>query len=174
MNNNLGYCSFPCLYDSAIAEAGPGNSIFVEVGVWCGASAEYMARKIKDSGKDIKFYCIDMWVQTPEMGHVEGDLYNVFTENLAHVRDYYIPLRSESSAGANSFKDGSVDFCFIDAAHEYESVSRDIKAWLPKIKNGGVMAGHDLNIVSKAVGDQLANWQDIGENCWRWRNIGAS
>ena len=38
-----------------------------------------------------------------------------------------------------------MDFCFIDSAHDYETVKNDIIYWLPKIKNGGILAGHDYD-----------------------------
>jgi len=40
----------------------------------------------------------------------------------------------------------SLDLVFIDGAHDYESVSEDLKAWWPKIRAGGVMAGHDFSM----------------------------
>lgn len=163
----MGYCSFPSMYDSAIREF--DHATFVEVGVWAGASAEYMARKIRESGKHIKFYCVDMWVQTHEMGRVDGDMYEIFTSNMSHVNDYYIPIRSDSVGAALVFADRSVDFCFIDAAHDHESVSKDIGAWLPKVKPGGILAGHDIDIVFKAVDEALPGWRNAGENCWSYR-----
>jgi len=39
--------------------------------------------------------------------------------------------------------DHSLDLCFIDADHSYESVKRDIETWEPKLKPGGVIGGHD-------------------------------
>lgn len=37
------------------------------------------------------------------------------------------------------------DFVFIDAAHSYFSVQRDIKDWLPKVRQGGWFGGHDYH-----------------------------
>jgi hypothetical protein len=32
---------------------------------------------------------------------------------------------------------------YIDANHTHEEVKKDIQAWLPKIKKGGIISGHD-------------------------------
>lgn len=41
--------------------------------------------------------------------------------------------------------DGWADFVFIDAAHSYEAVRDDIADWLPKVKPGGWLGGHDYH-----------------------------
>lgn len=41
------------------------------------------------------------------------------------------------------FPDGIFDFIYHDASHLYEDLKRDLKEWLPKLKAGGIMAGHD-------------------------------
>lgn len=35
------------------------------------------------------------------------------------------------------------DFVYIDAKHDYRSVMNDLRAWYPKVKPGGIIAGHD-------------------------------
>ena len=50
---------------------------------------------------------------------------------------------SDSADAAAMFQDDSVDFCFIDADHTPNGVRRDMTAWWPKIKVGGLLGGHD-------------------------------
>jgi hypothetical protein len=57
----------------------------------------------------------------------------------------YQTIKSGSAAAAVNFADQSVDFVFIDADHVYDRVKEDILAWLPKVKPGGIIAGHDYN-----------------------------
>jgi len=55
----------------------------------------------------------------------------------------FIKLSSEKAA--KFFANGSLDLVFIDGDHSYEMVKLDIELWLPKIKKGGIMCGHDYN-----------------------------
>lgn len=52
-------------------------------------------------------------------------------------------LHAASAAGAAQVPDGSLDYVFIDADHSYEGCRDDIAAWLPKLKPGGLLGGHD-------------------------------
>lgn len=52
------------------------------------------------------------------------------------------------------------DFVFIDGAHDYASVRSDIEVWLPFIKEGGILSGHDYGVhpgVMKAVREKFDN-----------------
>ena len=45
---------------------------------------------------------------------------------------------------------------YLDACHTYDCVTKDLQAWFPKVKKGGVMAGHDY--LNKAYGVYPAVW----------------
>lgn len=52
-------------------------------------------------------------------------------------------VEHESTAAAARFPDNSLDFVYLDARHDLAGVVADIHAWWPKVKPGGVFAGHD-------------------------------
>lgn len=137
--------TFPKLYSDMVKEF-PSGSKFVEVGAWKGKSAAYMAVEIINSSKKIDFYVIDTWEGSEE--HMKNpelkELFEIFTSNMKPVENYFKPMRMESLEAVKHFDDNSLDFVFIDAAHDYENVVADLKAWYPKIKKGGVLAGHDF------------------------------
>lgn len=139
----------------------PSGSHFVEVGAWLGSSAAYMGVAIINSGKDIKFDSVDTWLGSPEHTEFEdvinGTLYESFLKNIAPVAHVVNPIRLPSVEAAKLYADQSLDFVFIDAEHSYESVVADIKAWLPKMKPTGMLAGHDYmwDPVRRAVNDTL-------------------
>jgi predicted O-methyltransferase YrrM len=149
--NIHGWFDFQTLYTKMVEDHSI-NSHFVEVGAFYGKSAAYMAVEIANSGKNIKFDIVDTWRGSPE--HQEGawdyqpemvddTAFETFKQNLKPAEGYYNPVKLPSTEAAKLYEDNSLDFVFIDAAHEYESVKSDIEAWYPKIKFGGYIGGHD-------------------------------
>lgn len=161
---------YPELY-SFIVNNCQNNSTVVEVGSWKGKSSSYMAVEIANSNKNIKFYCVDTWKGSIEHANLDtSNLYEIFISNMKPVEKYYTPIRKKSTEAALIFEDNSLDFVFIDACHEYDCVNEDIKHWLPKVKNGGILAGHDISSppVAKAVFDNL-NQIEKFIDCWIYR-----
>ncbi len=62
---------------------------------------------------------------------------------LGIYKDRSLIVRKTSVAAAPDFPDRSLDFVYLDGNHRYESVREDIEAWYPKVKDGGLLAGHD-------------------------------
>ena len=77
-------------------------------------------------------------------------------------------IHGDSADSAAGFADGSVDFVYLDADHSYDGVTRDIRAWKPKMKRGGVMGGHDRvrRGVHEAVRDAFGTFQKMGPLSW--------
>lgn len=151
------------------------KSHFVEVGCWKGRSSSFMAVEIINSGKDIQFDCVDTWMGDPnEVAHqndpnvMNGTLFEEFLNNMKPVEGKFKPVRLDSVSAAATYADNSLDFVFIDAAHDYDSVKADIIAWLPKVKAGGVFSGHDFNHppVKRAVNEMLPFATDGGAGQW--------
>jgi predicted O-methyltransferase YrrM len=146
-----GWFDYQKHYTCMVNEAREGAH-FVEVGSWKGKSSSYMAVEIINSGKNIRFDCVDTWGGSPEhqqggshVDHfvVDGVLFDHFIDNMKPVEGYYNPVKNYSIEAAKLYADNSLDFVFIDAAHDYENVKADIQAWLPKVKIGGWIGGHD-------------------------------
>lgn len=149
----------------------------VEVGVWKGHSISYLARKMKENNTNCRIYAVDLWENTYKW---EGNdylrnqlpiIYDIYNENLKinGVRDLITDIKEISWNAASHFEDGSVDFVFIDADHEYDSVCKDIKAWMPKIRKGGIISGHDYFNpcgVKDAVNELVADFELSEDKVW--------
>ena len=170
-NTNFGENWFDCpnLYAYVVDKYSSGST-FVEVGSWKGKSSAYMAVEIANSNKQIDFYCVDTWEGSTEHTYEQTqNLYYTFLHNMKDLKHLYTPLKMPSVDAAQLFDDESLDFVFIDASHEYVDVVADIKAWYPKIKKGGMLAGDDYSDawpnVQKAVQDSFSDFF-VNEGCW--------
>lgn len=144
---------------------------FVEIGVWRGQSVCYAAVEIINKRKNITIDAIDTWEGSPQENlhqkdpHQDGTLYDIFLKNIEPVKHIITPVKMDSIQASFRYEDRSLDFVFIDASHIYEAVKADIQAWLPKVKIGGYIGGHDYNTnIEPLNGVKLAVDEIFGED----------
>jgi predicted O-methyltransferase YrrM len=134
-----------------MVEQADDNSLFVEIGSFQGASTAFMCVEIANSGKNIKFECIDPMIP---IGHYqasslekphefEGYGVDKFHERLISVKDYYKLHQMASFDAHKLYDDQSIDFIMIDGDHSYDGVFKDVTNFLPKMRSGGLMTGDD-------------------------------
>lgn len=140
------WMNYEGLYLDMVAKF-PSGSRFVEIGSWVGRSACFLGVEIVNSGKGIKLDCVDTWLGAPELMEEDviknGTLYSDFIRNIEPLKDIIKPIRLTSTQASHLYEDESIDFAFIDADHTKEGFTADLDCWYPKIKKGGVLAGHD-------------------------------
>lgn len=142
------------VFTEAINRMPDRDAHFVEVGSFQGRSAVMMAVEIINSGKDIRFDCVDHFRGSVEHGNYlaqnslsgDGKLYEAFLKNIKPVENYINPIRMPSVEAAEPYEDNSLDFVWIDADHSFEGSMLDLETWYPKVKRGGILAGHDYEI----------------------------
>lgn len=67
-----------------------------------------------------------------------------------------------SVEAAKEVKDEYLDFVYIDALHDYDHVKEDINAWVPKVRSGGLVIGHDYTPTYRGL--RKAVWEEFGTN----------
>lgn len=124
----------------------------VEVGVQKGLFTEQL---LKNWGQADVYVQVDLWRQQDNY----RDLANVFDGRQAELQDLscsrgleavsnnqtqmVVQCQNYSTSCAQRIPDGSLDFVYLDARHDRKGVLEDLAAYWPKIRAGGVMAGHD-------------------------------
>jgi hypothetical protein len=134
-------------------------SVIVEIGTFVGGNLCRVAQMIKDSKKPIIIIGIDNFhfanISTQALDSVnlkfEGydikhaSFYNTLMNNINDndLNDYIDIIDSDSIKASVLFANNSIDLLFLDGSHSYPYVGNELKAWLPKVKNGGIISGHD-------------------------------
>lgn len=98
--------------------------------------------------------------------------YDIAKGNLGKFTDKASFVRKRSDNAVNDVPD-NIDFIYVDGNHDYEHVKQDIELYFPKLKKGGVMAGHDFTAdypgVARAVLEYSdANGLKIGGCSYDW------
>lgn len=160
-------------YANVVSQYTTGAKL-AEIGVWKGRSLLSvlpLAKRLNYS----EIVAIDTFkgsdseLSTSHIDATTMDLKEVFENNLksAGYLDIVTVIQSDSITASQKFSDEYFDVIFIDADHSADSVRKDISCWLPKLKKGGTMIGHDWvwESVRTTVLD-LLNGSNGVENMW--------
>jgi cephalosporin hydroxylase len=136
-----------------------GGEVIVEVGTFVGGNLCRVGDMVRKSGKNIKLYGIDNFhfanISTQAIQNVNlkfGDydtrqdsFYDQLIKNIkdSDLQSYIEIIDSDSIEAAAKFEDESIDLLFLDGSHSYPYTGEELKVWLPKVKIGGIVSGHD-------------------------------
>jgi len=91
-----------------------------------------------------EYWAVDRWVAgTPAKQAKSDGLFEYATKLMGWFPALRV-MRSDSVKAAEDFVQGYFDIVFIDADHSYVAVNSDINAWMPKVRSGGFLCGHDF------------------------------
>ena len=117
----------------------------VEIGVAYGGHCDAILQRTKVQ----KLYGVDPYRHCPDCSDVTNfpqdqfdSLYRNTAKFMVQHKDRFELIREDSVAAASKVPD-PVDFIYIDGDHSYDGVKHDLEAWYPKVREGGIIAGHD-------------------------------
>ncbi len=149
----------------------PADGIIVEVGSLCGKSAIAMAM----TNSTAKIYCIDVFPGQTRLnrlgtnylgvGYPEPQSYHnineIFDQNVKKFSNI-VKIKGHSPRDIMNIDFGQIDMFFLDADHTNPNDWENIEHFLPMIKKGGIISGHDY------LPDQFP---DVVENVKRLEEI---
>ena len=84
--------------------------------------------------------------------------------------DFETIIQGDSTVAHNNVNDNHYDAVFIDGNHSYEYVKKDLENYWPKVKDGGIIAMHDVNF----EGERYGSPRVIRESGYDWKFISHS
>jgi Methyltransferase domain len=155
-------------------------SKIIEIGTLYGASAIHMAKLAKRMGLEAEILCIDTFLGSPEYWeerHMDRlklrcgypRFYEQFMINIvkSELHDVITPFPLPSTLAAQVLRGLSIsaDLIYLDAAHSYQEVLADIRAFWPLVRQGGVMFGDDFEVIWPGVIRAVHEWgEEVGLN----------
>lgn len=156
-----------------------GNDLVgLELGV---ARAETSYYLLENCPNIRKYYCVDPWLPYMDWNgmitvQLINDMKMAAMDNLASFGDKVEIIQENSKYAQEKIPDGSLDFIFIDGDHSYEAAYFDMTTYWPKVKKGGLFAGHDTGMVTvdNAIAHCRADFaittpiKYCDNQCWYW------
>lgn len=132
-------CDFEAFYEKMASKL-PDNSVIAEVGIGDGYSALFLADRLQSMGKKFTLYMID------NMDYGGTEQLNTIINHMIQAGIKGIKIYPYASlVAASMFPADHFDFIFLDSSHLYPETKQEIKDWYPRLKEDGIMGGHDYN-----------------------------
>lgn len=140
-----------------------------EIGVFKGRNLFHLL----DTIPDLHMIGVDQWLNFDDIHYTRFNMPLIgrqVRDEAEHYRERCKILYMDRLEAAAHVPDGSLDFVFIDALHEYRPFSADLKAWGPKVRPGGSITGHDhhWDSVRKVLDKNLPGWVEHEASVWTY------
>jgi predicted O-methyltransferase YrrM len=131
----------------------------VEIGSFAGVSSILFAQFCQH------VVCVDPFLEYAELNSdklcTAEAMFDIMTADYANITK----IKAKSLDAVTMIVDGSLDLVYIDGAHDIPSVVADLRGWMPKIKKGGWLCGHDIDIdvrlaVEQVIGKDYITYAD--------------
>lgn len=111
------------------------NKYNLKIGAEIGVNKGIFSEIILQNTKLNLLFCVDIWENE--------DIFKEAVTRLNKFKGRYIIYRNTSILSSSLIKNNFLDFIYIDADHSLFGIYEDMKLWIPKVKIGGIISGHD-------------------------------
>jgi predicted O-methyltransferase YrrM len=147
----------------------------LEIGCDIGDTTQFLL----DSNPNLTLTGVDPYVNYVDWNgnnlNERESVYEQFTNRISGYKNRFILLREYSDDAVKQVLDNSFDVIFIDGLHEYDQLTKDCANYYPKLKEGGIFAGHDYNAIAgvRKAADEFAakvGKEILSTDCdvWYW------
>lgn len=116
----------------------PQNGVVAELGVDHGD----FSRKILDINQPAILHLIDVWKSERYPERLFHEVSKKFQSEIKEGR--VLANRGLSTDVVDRFPELYFDWIYIDTVHDYKTTKLELEEYRPKIKEGGIIAGHDF------------------------------
>ncbi|KAL7537419.1 hypothetical protein ACHAXR_007809 [Thalassiosira sp. AJA248-18] len=119
----------------------------IEVGV---QMAHYSAEILSRWHNCTEYHLVDLWgylenyIDRSNIDQAQQD--NHYADAMERVQPWKEKVhvcKNYTSNCASKYEDEYFDFIYVDARHDFKGVWEDLVNYWPKLKKGGILAGHD-------------------------------
>lgn len=144
--------------EALLRELPPGG-VGAELGVDQGDFTETILRVARPQ----RLFLVDSWATTRYNDDKAQRVQDRFATQIAAGQVSI--LRGLSLEAVSRFDDASLDWIYIDSSHAYGVTAAELRAYAPKLKPGGIMAGHDYSMGNWVKGFRYGVIEAVHEFC---------
>jgi hypothetical protein len=144
--------------EALLAELPPGG-VGAELGVDQGEFTETILRVARPQ----HLFLVDSWATRRYNDDKARRVQDRFATQIAAGQ---VSIhRGLSLEAVSRFDDASLDWIYIDSSHAYGVTAAELRAYAPKLKPGGIMAGHDYSMGNWVKGFRYGVIEAVHEFC---------
>ncbi len=134
-----------------VAALRPG--VLLELGTDRGESYFAFCQSAAENETRTRCFAVDTWRGDAQAGGYDETTFREVSEhNAAHYAAFSTLIRANFDAALTRFADESIDVLHLDGLHTESAVRHDLEFWLPKLRTGGILMLHDVDVRQRDFG----------------------